>query len=141
MPSLEELRRFFASDFPQSRVELESAGEGRARVRKRIGHEDLRPGGTVSGPVLMAVADAATYVAVLARIGIVPLAVTSHLGVSFLRRPRPDRDVIGEAALLKVGRRLAVAEVRVYSEGEPEPVAHATVTYAIPDGAPRADQK
>src|SRR5690606_19121575 len=97
--------------------------------------EDLRPGGTVSGPVLMAVADVALYVAILGEIGIVPLAVTTSLNINFLRKPAADRDIIGVCTLLKVGRSLAVGEVSIYSAGDPDPVAHAVGTYAIPAGA------
>lgn len=133
MPTLEEVRAFFKEAFPQARVSIEEVGERRARVKQPVNERHLRPGGTVSGPVLMAMADTATYAALLGTIGIVPLAVTSNLNISFLRRPRADRAVVADAELLKVGRRLAVADVRIYSEGEDQPVAQATVTYAIPD--------
>ena len=132
MSATDAIRRFFAQEFPQSTVTVEYVGEGRARVRQEIRGEHLRPGGTVAGPVMMAVADSATYAAVLGQIGIVPLAVTTSLTINFLRRPSPERAIIGEAELLKVGRRLAVADVRIFSEGNPEPVAHAAVTYSIP---------
>jgi uncharacterized protein (TIGR00369 family) len=135
MATLEEVRTFFADAFPQSKAIIESVGSKRARVKQPVAERHLRPGGTVSGPVLMALADTATYAALLAEIGIVPLAVTSNLSIAFLRRPKPARDVVAEAELVKIGRRLAVADVRVYSEGESDPVAHASVTYAIPDGA------
>ena len=131
-PTLDELRAFLASEFPQSPVTLLAIGDGTARVRHDVDERHLRPGGTISGPVMMATADAATYIALLSKIGIVPLAVTSNLSIAFLRRPKADRALIGEATLLKVGRKLAFAEVRLMSEGEMDPVAHATVTYAIP---------
>ena len=130
--SLEELRAFFARDFPQATVTIEQLGPGRARVRQSIGHEQLRPGGTVSGPAMMALADSASYAAILSRIGIVPLTVTTNLNINFLRKPSADAAIVGEASILKLGKRLAVCEVRIYSEGEAEPVAHATATYAIP---------
>lgn len=132
MPSLAELRLFFAQDFPQCTATVDDAAAGRARVRQAIGEEHLRPGGTVSGPAMMTLADAAAYAAILATIGIVPLAVTTNMSMTFMRRPRPDRALVAEATLLKVGKRLAVADVRVMSEGEPEILAHATATYAIP---------
>ncbi|MCA8966150.1 MAG: PaaI family thioesterase, partial [Planctomycetes bacterium] len=91
-----------------------------------------RPGGTVAGPVMMALADWAAYAAILAEIGIVPLAVTTSFNINFLRRPTPHAAVLAEARLLKLGRRLAVAEVDVRSEGEAAVVAHATATYSIP---------
>lgn len=132
MASVEEITRFIAEDFPQCNSEVESAGAGRARLRHRIGQDELRPGGTVSGPVMMAVADVAIYVAILGEIGIVPLAVTTSLNINFLRKPAADRDIIGECRLIKVGRSLAVGDVYLYSEGEEQPVAHAVGTYSIP---------
>jgi uncharacterized protein (TIGR00369 family) len=132
MPSLDELRTFFREQFPHSTATIEQIGDRRARVRQEIGAEHLRPGGTVLGPVLMAVADHATYAALLATIGLVPLAVTSHLSIVFLRRPSAGRAIVGDAELLKVGRRLAFADVRLLSEGDEQPVAQASVTYAIP---------
>jgi len=130
--TLEELRAFFAKDFPQATVTIEEVGPGRARIRQVVGEAELRPGGTVSGPTMMAVADAASYAAVLSAIGLVPLAVTTNLNINFLRKPTPHAAVIGDATLLKVGRRLIVSEIRIYSEGDDKPVAHATTTYAIP---------
>lgn len=132
MPTIAELRAFFASDFPQSTVTIEDARPGFARVRQTIGHAHLRPGGTVSGPVMMATADAAAYAAILATIGIVPLAVTTDLSIHFLRRPSADAAIVAEASLLKTGKRLVVAEVRITSEGKDELIAHATATYALP---------
>ena len=130
--TLEELRAFFAKDFPQATVTIEEVGPGRARIRQAVGEAELRPGGTVSGPTMMAVADAASYAAVLSVIGLVPLAVTTSLNINFLRKPTPHAAVIGDATLLKAGRRLIVSEIRIYSEGDDKPVAHATTTYAIP---------
>jgi len=132
-PSLEELRAFFASDFPQSTVSIVSIDpEGAARVRQEIDQSHLRPGGTVSGPVMMAIADAATYAALLARIGLVPLAVTSNLSIAFFRRPKADRALLCDARIFKVGRKLAFAECTISSEGDEQAVAHATLTYALP---------
>lgn len=130
--SLKELRALLAEVYPQSSAEIEAVGGAHARVRQAIGREHLRPGDTVAGPVLMAVADWAAYAAILGEIGRVPLAVTTNLNISFLRRPAPGRAIVGEATLLKLGKRLAVAEVRIHSEGEDAPVAHAQVTYSIP---------
>jgi uncharacterized protein (TIGR00369 family) len=95
----------------------------------------VRPGGTISGPAMMALADIALYGVVLSRIGRVELAVTTDLTVHFLRRPRPG-DLLGRGRLLRLGRTLAVAEVEIAPDGEgEEPVAHAVGTYAIPSGA------
>jgi uncharacterized protein (TIGR00369 family) len=136
--SLEELREFFARDFPQASVTIEELGPGRARAKQSIGHDQLRPGGTVSGPVMMALADSASYAAILSRIGIVPLAVTTSLNINFLRKPSAEAALVGDASILKLGKRLAVCEVHIYSEGDAEPVAHATATYAIPPARPVA---
>jgi uncharacterized protein (TIGR00369 family) len=102
-----------------------------ARVRMAASPERLRPGGIVSGPVLMSLADTAVWAAVLGVIGPVVMTVTADLTIHVLR-PAPPADVIGVAHLHKVGRRLAVGDVLIYSDGDPEPVANATVTYAIP---------
>ena len=98
---------------------------------------ELRPGGTVSGPVLMAVADVALYVAILGEIGIVPLTVTTSFSINFLRKPSPDKAVVGVCKLMKVGKSLAVGEVTLYSEGGEEPLAHAVGTYSIPRAGTR----
>ena len=104
-------------------------------VRMRAVYDErfLRPGGTVAGPIMMGLADAAMYALVLSRIGPVELAVTTGLSINFLRRPAPG-DVLAESRLLKLGRRLAVGEVTLWSEGgrRDEPVAHVTATYSIP---------
>jgi uncharacterized protein (TIGR00369 family) len=128
----DELAAFIRAEFPQTKVTIERVGEGGATVVHEIGVAELRPGGTVSGPVLMTVADVALYVAILGEIGIVPLAVTTSLNINFLRKPSAERRVVGVCRLLKLGKRLAVGEVALYSEGDAEPVAHATGTYSIP---------
>jgi uncharacterized protein (TIGR00369 family) len=132
MASKTEIETFLATDFPQFNSTVESVGNRSATIRHRIGHDELRPGGTVSGPVMMAVADTALYVAILGEIGIVPLAVTTGLNINFLRKPSAGRDIIGICSLMKVGRVLVVGEINLYSEGDPEPVAHAVGTYSIP---------
>jgi uncharacterized protein (TIGR00369 family) len=112
---------------------IEEIGQGTCRVRMPGKAEFLRPGGTVSGPALMSLADYAMYVAVLSAIGRVELAVTISLNANFLRRPKPGA-VYGDCRLIKLGKRLAYGEVSLYSEGEAEtgPVAHVTATYSIP---------
>ena len=80
----------------------------------------------------MTLADVALYLGILARIGIVPLAVTTNLSINFLRKPRADRRVVARCRLMKLGKTLAVGEVWIFSEGEDEPVAHATGSYSIP---------
>ena len=133
--SREEIAAFLAAEFPQSLCVVEAVDEQGATVSHRVGPAELRPGGTVSGPVLMGVADVALYVAILGRIGIVPLAVTTDLSIHFLRKPSADRRIIGICRLIKVGRTLAVGEVTLHSEGLDEPVAHVVGTYSIPQGA------
>jgi uncharacterized protein (TIGR00369 family) len=132
MPTQAEISQFLQEAFPQSKCTVESIGEMRATVRHTVGNDELRPGGTVSGPVMMATADVALYVAILAQIGIVPLAVTTSLNINFLRKPAADKDIIGVCKLIKLGKTLAVGEVQLFSEGKPEMVAHVTGTYAIP---------
>ena len=127
-----ELSEFLKQEFPQNKCTIDSMGTRSATVRHEIGASELRPGGTVSGPVMMTVADVALYVAILAEIGIVPLAVTTSLNFNFMRKPASDRAIIGVCKMLKIGRTLAVGEVTLYSEGQEEPVAHAVGTYAIP---------
>ena len=129
------ISEFLIREFPQNTCTVEHAEPGGATVKLRIGTNELRPGGTVSGPVLMMVADLALYVAVLGSIGIVPLAVTTSLSINFLRKPAADRDIVGVSKLLKIGRTLAVGEVSLYSQGDPQMVAHAVGTYAIPRAA------
>jgi acyl-coenzyme A thioesterase PaaI-like protein len=127
-----EIVKFMATDFPQSNSIIEATGNRGATVRHHIGVNELRPGGTVSGPVMMAVADVALYVAILGEIGIVPLAVTTSLNINFLRKPSADRDIVGVCKLIKVGRSLVTGDVYLYSEGDDRPVAHAVGTYSIP---------
>jgi uncharacterized protein (TIGR00369 family) len=130
--SKEQITEFLQQAFPQSKCTVEDVGPMSATVRHTVGQNELRPGGTVSGPVLMATADVALYVAILAQIGIVPLTVTTSLNINFLRKPASDRDIIGRCKLVKLGKSLAVGEVALYSEGNDDMVAHATGTYAIP---------
>ena len=132
MTTTAEIVTFMATDFPQSNSIIEATGNRGATVRHRIGVNELRPGGTVSGPVMMAVADVALYAAILGEIGIVPLAVTTGLNINFLRKPSADRDIVGVCKLIKVGRSLVTGDVYLYSEGDDRPVAHAVGTYSIP---------
>ena len=138
MPGLQmdvdALNRFLAEAFETDRSYLVTdVREGRLQAKVPASAVGLRPGGTVSGPTLMGLADGAAYCLILAHIGPVALAVTSSLNISFLRKPQPA-GVEAEATFLKLGRKLAVVEVRLRSEGSPELVAQAVVTYAIPSG-------
>ena len=114
-------------------LQAERIGAGDCQVRLPYKGELLRPGGTISGPALMSLADYAMYVAVLSAIGRVELAVTTNLTINFLRKP-PPKDVLAEAKLIKVGKRLAYGEVLLYTDGDEDggPVAHVTSTYSIP---------
>lgn len=129
------LEEFLHQEFPQMnerRYRVEELRERFVRVRMPFDEMHLRPGGTISGPSLMSLADTAMYLAILAMIGRVPLAVTTNLNINFMRRPKPV-DVLADARVLKLGKRLAVGDVALYSDGEQEMVAHATLTYSIPE--------
>ena len=132
----DELQRFFEREGLDGggSMRVESVGNQSARLRLKAAPRDLRPGGTISGSSMMALADLAIYAALLGEIGLVPLAVTTSLTINFLRKP-PLADVIAEARLLKVGRALAFGEILLRSEGDEKLVAHATSTYSIPPGA------
>lgn len=129
-----ELAAFLARDFGQVAGDfaIERVGPEGLVLRLRVAERHLRPGGTVSGPAIFALADVAIYLAILSRIGEVPLAVTTNASVDFMRKPAAGRDLLGEARILKLGRTLAVGDVLVFSEGAAEPVARAGLTYAIP---------
>jgi uncharacterized protein (TIGR00369 family) len=131
-----KLETLLSAEFPEmfntkSGYALERVWHGGCRLRRHFHPKSLRPGGTVSGPIIMALADVAMYVAVLSAIGWVPLAVTTNLTINFLRKPAP-RDLLAEARLIKLGRRLAVGEVGILSDGSEDLVAHVTSTYSIP---------
>src|SRR5215467_2091595 len=118
--------------YPGCGLTIERVNYADIRVRRHFQEDHLRPGGTISGPTMMELADFAMYVAVFSAIGPQPLAVTTNLNINFLRKPT-RADLIAEARLMKVGKRLAVGEVAIYSDGLAEPVAHVTSTYSIPE--------
>src|SRR5262249_32814827 len=131
-----ELEQRLTAEFPEafhadSGLAILETRYRAARVRLVAPSSALRPGGTISGPTLMLLADVTMYVAVLASIGWVPLAGTTNLNINFPRKPAPG-GLIAECQLLKLGRRLAVGQVTIWGEGDEEPVAHATSTYSIP---------
>ena len=132
-----ELERFLRAECPQAfrrgDITIESADGASCRLRQRYSDEMLRPGGTISGPTLMALADFAMYVVLLSAIGPVGLAVTTNLNINFLRKGLPGQDLLAVAKLLKLGKRLAVGEVALLSGTSPDPVAHVTTTYSIPN--------
>jgi uncharacterized protein (TIGR00369 family) len=134
--SLPETIAFLDSAFPQMAAggrsyHLVAVGPGSARMRMDHHERHLRPGGTVSGPSMMALADYALYAAILASLGPVALAVTTNLNFNFLRKPGPN-GLVAEARLLKLGRRLAVGEVAITAPDSDDLVCHATGTYSIP---------
>ena len=128
------LEAFLDAEFPQVRGEfgIDAVGEDALLVRLHVQDKHLRPGGTVSGPAMFSLADVAMYLAVLARIGPEALTVTTNLSIDFMRKPEAGRDLIARAEVLKLGRALAVGEVRICSEGSDKVVARAGVTYSIP---------
>ncbi len=121
--------------FPQAAEFARIVRVGQGRLCIRLVHDGtarfLRPGGTISGPTLMTLADTAAYFLVLSLVGDVPLAVTTHLSINFMRKPAPG-DLDAEARMLKLGKRLAVCDVLIESVSANAPVAHAQVTYSIP---------
>ena len=136
MATKAEISAFMTLEFPHSKCVIERVGQASATIRHEVGADELRPGGTVSGPVMMTVADIALYVALFGEIGIVPLAVTTSLAFNFLRKPSAKASIIGVCKIIKLGKTLAVGEVALYSEGSDEMVAHAVGTYAIPRARP-----
>ena len=129
-----ELAGFLAREFPQvsGDFRIERLTPDGIEVRLCVAERHLRPGGTVSGPSIFALADVAVYLALLARIGPVALAVTTGASIDFLRKPEAGRDLIGSARLLKLGRVLVVGDVLVRPDGGEAPVARASMTYSIP---------
>jgi uncharacterized protein (TIGR00369 family) len=135
--SVVELEKFLREEFPQAfsadDIVIENADGETCLLRQRYNERMLRPGGTVSGPTLMALADFAMYVVLLSAIGPVGLAVTTNLNINFLRKGQPGQDVLAAARLLKLGKRLAVGEVNLLSGDSRDPIAHVTATYSIPN--------
>jgi len=135
--SKDEVMALVDEHFPQvhegnGRVTLESLAPMTAQVRMAYDPRSIRPGGTISGPSMFKLADFAVYAIILGELGAAALqAVTTNMTMNFLSRPQPG-DMIAHARLIKLGKRLAVAEVELYSDGRSDMVAHATATYALP---------
>jgi uncharacterized protein (TIGR00369 family) len=131
--SPDDLHRFLKEHFPQAPADLtvESVDDTTIRVRQATEDKHLRPGGTISGPTLMAMVDCGFYLLLLSRLGPVAMAVTTNLNINFMRKPDPGH-LVGEGRLLKLGKNLAVGDFTIWNDGEKDPVAHATVTYSIP---------
>lgn len=139
--SAQEIETFLAREFPQIHLNgqvfsVTSVSPGTSVLRLETNDTHLRPGGTVSGPTLFALADLSAYVSVLAHLGPVPLAVTTSLNIDFLRKP-PPTPLVGRSTLLKLGRRLAVMRIDIEPEDAPgDLLAHAVATYALPANLP-----
>ena len=132
--SIDQLNEFMRAEFPQmaDSVEVLNLSYGSIETRLKVGPESLRPGGTVSGPAMFALADVTIYLAVLAIIGPQKLAVTTNCSIDFMRKPSPG-DLRAEGRILKMGRRLAVGDVLIFSSEFSEPVARASMTYSLPN--------
>ena len=126
-----QLKAFFDAEFAANKLQFEESGDSTLIVRRSITKQDLRPGGTVSGPVMMSLADSAMYAAVLQQTGL-SMVVTSSLTINFFRRPLADADLLAKVELLKTGRSLIIGDVRLYSEGQSKMLAQANVTYSVP---------
>lgn len=130
----DEMMPYLDQVFPQVRgmFGIDRLDEDLLVMRLFEDEKHLRPGGTVSGPAMFALADVAAYVATMARIGQEALAVTTNCSIDFMRKPESGKDVLAECRVLKLGRALSVCDVLLYSEGMVEPVARANLTYSIP---------
>jgi len=131
-----ELTDFLDQTFPERReawppIHIDHLAPNEARLRMELDTKHLRPGGTLSGPAMFMLADYGIYVAILAMIGPVPLAVTTNMTINFLRKPL-QRDLLADVRLLKLGKRLAVADAELRSDGSDDIVAQASGTYSIP---------
>lgn len=129
-----ELAEFLDQAFPQVKGDfaIDALGEDELVVRLCVAERHLRPGGTVSGPNIFALADVGIYMAILARLGPVALAVTTNASIDFMRKPVAGADLIARVRILKLGRVLAVGEALMFSDGDARPVARASMTYSIP---------
>lgn len=134
----EEFERLIARhmDIERFPFRVEAIGYGTARLRLRFEARQLRPGGSIAGPVMFTLADTTLYALVMSVAGPVVEAVTTDLGIRYLARPG-RADLIADGRLLKTHGRLLVGEVTFRSEGKDDPVAHATGTYVVPRGMAR----
>ncbi|SMX28464.1 Thioesterase superfamily protein [Pelagimonas phthalicica] len=130
----DEMMAFLAEVFPQvdGMFGIDRLDEELLVMRLHAHERHLRPGGTVSGPAMFSLVDVAAYVATMARVGREALAVTTHCSIDFMRKPKAGADILAKARVLKLGKALSVTDVLLFSEGETEPVAHASLTYSIP---------
>jgi uncharacterized protein (TIGR00369 family) len=135
--SKDEVSALFDEVFPQIKADftIEELSENAITMRMNIGEQHLRPGGTISGPSMFALADVTVYAMILGMVGPKALSVTTSCSLDFMRKPVAHADLIAKGQLLKLGRVLAVGDVLLYSEGLDKPVARATMTYSIPSAA------
>ena len=133
---LDALHDFLVREFPQVAGDytVEAVGPMTARVRFEPDERHVRPGGTISGPTLFALADCAVYLAIIAHVGEEALAVTTGASIDFMRKPAAGKPLIAEVTLLKLGRGLAVGDVTIRSKGNDGIVARSTLTYSRPRG-------
>lgn len=131
---VEALQAFLAEAFPQVKDDfaVDAVTDDGVTVRLLANDRHLRPGGTVSGPAMFALADVGIYLAVLSRIGPKALAVTTNCSIDFMRKPEAGSDLVAECRLLKLGKVLAIGDVLIYQNGSKKPVARASMTYSIP---------
>ena len=134
MMDRDALNAFLHTEFTQIAPDfvVDSVTEDLLIARLRVGHAHLRPGGTISGPSMFALADLAIYTAILSKIGPVMLAVTTNASIDFLRKPAAGVDLLAQCRLLKLGKVLAVGDALIFSEGGDHPVARCSLTYSIP---------
>ncbi|UWQ89452.1 PaaI family thioesterase [Rhodobacteraceae bacterium M382] len=130
----DELTKYLAEVFPQVKEDfaIDVLSDEGVTMRLLTAERHLRPGGTVSGPSMFALADVSVYALVLSRLGKKALAVTTNCSLDFMRKPEAGADVVAQARLLKLGRTLAVGDVHMFSEGSDKIVARSTMTYSIP---------
>ncbi len=128
------LNALMVKEFPQVAEDfiVEEVTPMNVTVRLPVADRHLRPGGTISGPTMFSLADVSIYLATMAMIGPVTLAVTTNCSIDFMRKPKAGVDLIAHAKLHKLGKLLAVGDVLIHSEGMEAPVARASLTYAIP---------
>ena len=133
--SIEAFNAIIASELPStadSGVYLQDIEPGKATMVLPYSDHSIRPGGSIAGPFMMMLADVCMYAVVLSLLGEIKLAVTTSLNINFVRKPA-NTDLIARGSIIKMGRRLAVIEVSIFSKDEF--VAHATGTYSIPPQA------
>ena len=132
--SISELSSYLDEVFPQVviRYRIVDLKQGYARVIQNITQENLRPGGTVSGPTIFSLVDIGMYILLLAHIGKEPLAVTTNCSIDFLKKPTMDEELFADCNLLKLGKTLVVGEVLVKSSEKEALLARSSITYYRP---------